>query len=394
MKKEFKFERGDPSYYVGDEVHRIKQEKIQDAMGRHGFDALLFLQSAAVRYVTDFFVKGYRSYTQNIEYLAVVPKGKEPILGYRSGSDEYRVKIRCITEDARKMGSPSAWPQFIAEILEDYGLTAGRIGVDILPFDTYLSLKKILPKLEIENANKLWSELTAEKHPTEIKYIRKALEIDEKGMEAAMDVIKDGIREFEVLAAAEYVFRKEGNEVMQGIMQVASGGNTAYFERIATDKVIKNGELVILDFVTLYRGYMGDIGRTVICGNPNKRQKEIFKVQINSLQRSIEAVKPGVKCSEIDAVARDAIIEAGYKDYMHKFATGHQLGYAHHGEPMIAANVEETLKPNMVVCLEPRVTLYDEWDVGGVTNEDVLLVTETGTEKLTHLKYDEKLFDC
>jgi Xaa-Pro aminopeptidase len=389
--EEFTWKREEPSFYGGDELHKIKAEKVQKSLEKYDFDALLLFQSPAVRYVTDFFVKGYRSLSHDLEYLAIVPRGKEPILGFQSGSDEYRVKTKCLIEDTRRLGSYNKWPESIAGILVDYGLTKGRIGVDMLLFDWYLALKKKFPKIEFVNAHRIWAEITAIKHPIEIEYIRKAQEIAMKGLLAGMEAVKDGIRETEVEAAEEYAMRMAGCEIQLGIHQVASGKNSAIFERIATDKVIKDGELVILDIGATYRGYLGDTGRTTICGTPTKKQMEIFRVQLGSLRAALEAIKPGVTCSEVDRAAKQFIIDAGYGKYMHKFATGHQLGYGLHGEPMIAKGVEETLRPNMVVCLEPRVHLYDQWDVGGVHNEEAVLVTETGAEKLVDLKYCEKL---
>ena len=83
----FTFDKEDPSFYGGNELHRVKQEKIRTVMKKYGFDALLLFQSSSVRYVTDFFVKGYRAYGMALEYLTVVPLEGEPILGYLSGSD-------------------------------------------------------------------------------------------------------------------------------------------------------------------------------------------------------------------------------------------------------------------------------------------------------------------
>ena len=131
-----------------------------------------------------------------------------------------------------------------------------------------------------------------------------------------------------------------------------------------------------------------------------KTEVEIAKIRAGGerlaaiMEKIKEAVKPGVKCSEIDKIAKQFILDSGYGKYMHKGATGHQLGYGVHGDPLIAGGVDETLKPNMVVCLEPRVNVYDQWEIGGVHNEDALLVTESGAEKLVDLKYCEKLLEA
>lgn len=391
--EEIKLLREDPSYYGGDELRKIKLEKIQKAMERHGLDALLLFQSPAVRYTTDFFAKGYRSYSHDLEYCSVVPRGKEPILGYQSGSDDYRVLTTCLQKDVRKLGAHPKWPESIGKILEDYGLTRGKIGADMLMFDLYLSLKKKFPKIEFANGEEIWAEITAIKHPIEIEYIRKAQQIVGKGVAAGLAAVKPGLTEQSLQAVVEYEMRMAGCEVQFGIMQIASGKNSAVFERIATEKVIKEGEMVIFDVLASYRGYTGDTGRTTICGKPTRIQKEIFNVQLGSLNAAADAIKPGVKCSEVDRAAKQYIIDAGYGKYMHKFSTGHQLGYGLHGEPAIAAGVEDTLKLDMVVCLEPRVHLFDRWEVGGAHNEDAFLVTEKGAEKLVEIPYSDKFND-
>ena len=76
----------EPSYYGGDILHQAKKEKIQKAMEENGLDAILLLKAETVRYATDFYVKGYRPFYEP-EYLAVIPKGQDTIVGHTSGSD-------------------------------------------------------------------------------------------------------------------------------------------------------------------------------------------------------------------------------------------------------------------------------------------------------------------
>lgn len=126
-------------------------------------------------------------------------------------------------------------------------------------------------------------------------------------------------------------------------------------------------------------------------GKASKEQKRIYQVNYKALQAAIEAVKPGVTCADIDTVARNTTREEGYEKYEHKFATGHQLGYGLHGEPLIGHGVQFTLRPRMVFNLEPRVTIYDNPEIGGSHIEDTVLVTDTGHEVLSKCKYDEEL---
>lgn len=388
IENKFKLWKENPSYYVGDELHRAKQDKIQKAISREKLDGLLLLKAEAVRYATDFYVKGYRPFLEP-EYLCVIPKGKKPIVGHTSGSDNYRIQIRSDIEDHRKLPSVNKWPEVIIQIFKDYNLTNGIIGTDFLPFYLYQDIKKQLLNIEFVNISEIWTELTAHKHPVEIEMIRRSTQIAEVGILAAIEAIKPGVREYEVAAWAEYNMRKQGSEMTPFISDIASGVNSAIFERISTEKVIRYGEMVIIDLGCVYRGYSGDLGRTVCVGKPNKIQKEIYKVDYLALNETINAIKPGVKCGEIDSVARKVIRDNGYEKYEHKFQTGHQLGYGLHGSPAINKNVDYVLKPGMVICIEPRITIFDKPEIGGVHLEETILVTENGHEVLSKLPFDD-----
>ncbi|HHY94127.1 MAG TPA: aminopeptidase P family protein [Firmicutes bacterium] len=379
-----------PSYYCGDELHRVKQDRIQRALETLCLDGIILVKSEAVRYITDFYVKGYRPF-MDPEYFAVVLRGRKPIVGFSSGSDAYRIQVRSDIEDHRKLPGLARWHEVIAAILRDNGLTQGRIGADLLPFHLYLKLKEMFPAIEFVDASEIWSELTVVKHPIEIALIKEALAITEIGLRAAMDAIRPGVREYEVAAAAEYAMRKQGSEMEPFITNIASGVNACIFERISTDKRIREGELVIVDLGAVYRGYTGDLGRTVCVGKPKPQQREIYKVVYEAIQAAINAVKPGVTCAEVDAAAREVIASRGYAKYEHKFATGHQLGYGLHGEPAVNKGVDFVLKPGMVMALEPRVTVYDDPEVGGVHLEEAVLVTESGHQLLSHCRFEEEL---
>ena len=151
---ELPYEKENPSFYCGDELHEAKQEKIHKFMEQAGFDALLFVRSEVVRYITDFFIKGYRPFFE-LEYFVIVPKNGSPIVGHTSGSDNYRIQLRSFIEDHRKLPGLSNWHKEIIKIFKDYGITSGRVGTDILPFHVYEKVKAELPNLEFVDANEL-----------------------------------------------------------------------------------------------------------------------------------------------------------------------------------------------------------------------------------------------
>ena len=384
------FQKQPPIFYGGDELHRVKQARLQEALAQSGLDALLFFKAEAVRYVTDFYVKGFRPFME-LEYVALVVKGKPPAVGYISGSDDIRIRVKSDIDDARRLPPVVRWAESIGQMISDYGLTNGRIGTDLMPYMVYEGLCRQFPRLRIADAAKVWAEITVIKHPKEIEHIRNAVRVADLGMDAAIAAIRPGVSEQAVAAEAVYAMRRNGSEFEPFIPLVASGINTSMFERVATEKVIQAGEMVILDIGAVVRGYTGDLGRTRICGEPGAEQKAIYKATRLALDEAKKMVKPGVTCHQIDARAREVIEDSGFGKYLYTGNTGHQLGYGLHGDPLVDKNVDFEVVENMVMCLEPRIVLPDRPDVGGAHLEDVVVVTKDGHEQINRSPHDERL---
>ena len=111
------------------------------------------------------------------------------------------------------------------------------------------------------------------------------------------------------------------------------------FERVATEKIIAAGEMVIIDVGAVVRGYTGDLGRTAICGAPTAEQKEIYKATLLALDEAKKIIRPGVTCHTVDQRAREVISDAGWGRYLYSGNTGHQLGFGLHGEPLVHKNI-------------------------------------------------------
>jgi Xaa-Pro aminopeptidase len=384
------FQKQDPIFYPGDTLHRVKQQKVQAELERSGFDAFLLFKAEAVRYITDFYVKGFRPFMEP-EYVVLVAKGKPPAVGYISGSDDLRIRFKSDIADARKLPGVLEWGRVIGEMIADYGLARGNIGTDLMPYFVHESLKQHFPSITISDVSGVWSQLTAVKHPEEVTLIREAVRIADCGAAAAIKAIRPGVTEHAVSAEAVYEMRKNGSEFEPFIPLVASGSNTSMFERVATEKTIQSGEMVILDIGAVYRGYTGDLGTTVICGRASAEQKAIYRATHLALQEARKIIRPGVTCHDVDRRAREVITEQGFGRYLYTGNTGHQLGFGLHGEPLVHRNVDVALVENMVICLEPRIVLPDRPDIGGAHLEDVFLVTAQGSEKLNTTPYDDNL---
>ena len=378
-----------PIFYAGDELHVIKQQRLQGGLAATGLDAILFFKAEAVRYITDFYVKGFRPFMEP-EYIVLVVKGAPPAVGYVSGSDDLRIRFRSDIEDARRLPALAGWSDAIGAMISDYGLGKARIGTDLMPFMVYEGLKRQFPAIAFSDSGAIWARLTAIKHPAEIALIREAVRVADVGMNAAIAAVRAGVSEHEVSAEGVYAMRRAGSEFEPFIPLVASGYNTSMFERVATEKVIAPGEMVIIDIGAVVRGYTGDLGRTVICGEPTAQQKAIYRATQLALEETKKAIRPGVTCHQVDARAREVIESEGWGRYLYSGNTGHQLGYGLHGEPLVHKGVDFEIVENMVMCLEPRIVLPDRPDIGGAHLEDVVVVTPEGCDQINQSPHDER----
>ena len=190
--------------------------------------------------------------------------------------------------------------------------------------------------------------------------------------------IHPGETEAEVAAWIGQELKKKGAKPAFKTI-VASGKRAALPHGYATNKEIKNGELVVVDFGALYQGQRSDLTRTYIVGKPKARQKKIMAIVREAQTRAIKAVKAGVACRDIDQAARDYI---KHKLFGHCFihTTGHGIGRKTHQAPKISMHNRRLLQAGTVITIEPGIYIKG-W--GGVRIEDMVLVTTKGCRLLT-----------
>jgi Xaa-Pro aminopeptidase len=172
--------------------------------------------------------------------------------------------------------------------------------------------------------------------------------------------------------------KRKGGEKNAFDFIVASGKRGALPHGVASNKIIEKGDLVTIDFGTVYQGYHSDITRTVAVGEPAAELKEIYQIVLEAQQKVIAKIKAGMECIEADKIARDMIAEAGYKDNF-GHGLGHGLGLEIHEGPRLSYTSDSSLKSGMVVTDEPGIYVSG---LGGVRIEDDLLITEAGCEVL------------
>ncbi len=259
-----------------------------------------------------------------------------------------------------------------------------RVGFDGLDVGGFLALKKNLKNIKLEAKTQIVWDMRKVKDKTELRLIRKTAELTDVGARAAVEVIKPGMREYEVAAEVEYAMRKLGSDGTAFDTIVASGLKSAYPHGGCTGKKIKRGELIQFDIGTRYQHYCADLTRTFLVGKPSPKQQKMYKVVMEAHEKAFQKIRDGVRAKQVDAAARNVIKKHGFGEcFVH--GLGHGVGLAVHELPMLNTVSKDVLKAGNVVTDEPGIYIVG---YGGVRIEDTVLVKKDGAERLTKAPHD------
>ncbi len=350
--------------------HRL--DKAGDIASEAGLDAIIISRPSNVFYLTGF-RGGSRLISSRGEGDFILVGGvdltaaEEHFSG--SGVQVIHVKLGEKLDDV------------MLELLED--VRARSIGYDELPIGTY---KRLVGRFGEEGlkdiSGRLW-ELRKTKDEDELKRIRKACAIAVRGMEVASELMEPGRTELEVAGEVERAMRRAGSEAHPFDVIVASGPNSALPHARCSERRFEPGDLVVVDIGATYGGYVSDMTRTFSIGEQGAWQEELHGLVLKAQERAREAVKAGVRVTDVDEVARSIIEEAGYGQYF-VHGLGHGLGIEVHEPPRIGPGVEDILGARYTITVEPGIYLPGR---GGVRIEDTVLVLEEGHEVLTPFPY-------
>ncbi len=214
----------------------------------------------------------------------------------------------------------------------------------------------------------------------EITKIARAESIGDEAFSHIIDYIKHGMTEKEVALELEYTMKKLGADGVSFDTIAASGSNSSLPHAVPTERVLREGDFLTMDFGCIYKGYCSDMTRTIFIGsNPSKKQLSIYNIVLNAQLEAMKLIKPGAKCSDVDARAREIIGEAGYGDYF-GHGLGHSVGLYIHEEPRFSRKCDTILEEGMIMTVEPGIYLPGEF---GVRIEDLVVVTKEGYKNLT-----------
>lgn len=222
------------------------------------------------------------------------------------------------------------------------------------------------------------SYLRQVKSPTELALLEKAIDITVKGQLAAARTIAPGVMEYEVEAALEYEFRRNGSERPGFPSIVGSGPYSTVLHYDKSERRMQAADLVVVDIGAEYGGYSADVTRTFpVSGKFTPRQREIYQIVLDAQKAAMAKVKPGARISDLHQAAMGYIRSKGYDKYF-IHGTSHHIGLEVHD----VGETSRVFEPNMVVTVEPGIYIPEEQL--GVRIEDDVLVTPSGYRVLSN----------
>jgi Xaa-Pro aminopeptidase len=212
------------------------------------------------------------------------------------------------------------------------------------------------------------------KTKVEIQNIRNAVLLNEKVFQAAYANLKPGQTERQVAMQIEAMMKEQGAQGPAFETIVASGANAALPHAVPTDKVIQEGETVIIDMGLKLNNYCSDMTRTVVLGKPDKKTREIYRIVRKAQLAGQKKIRAGITAREADMAARQIIRQAGFGPHF-GHSLGHGVGLAVHEAPSLNKRKRNKLQPGMVVTVEPGIYIPG-W--GGVRLENMVVVEKNG----------------
>lgn len=265
------------------------------------------------------------------------------------------------------------------DAIAEFGVTA--LGYE----ENYLTVAELMGYEKRLNAklipfNAKISSFRHVKEDWELDRMRKAQDITDKAFSEVLTKIKTGMTERELQAELIYCLYKNGADMPSFDPIVVSGPNTSMPHGVAGDRVIQDGDFITMDFGALYGGYCADMTRTVAVSYVTDEMEQVYNIVLKAQLAGIAATKAGVTGKEVDAAARQVIIDAGYGPYFgHGY--GHSLGMEIHEAPNCSPGGETVMQAGVVSSAEPGIYLPGKF---GVRIEDVVIFREDGCENITH----------
>ena len=275
-----------------------------------------------------------------------------------------------------------------------------KVGIekDHLTMERYQNLNDALTNPQMIDISPFTMQQRMIKSEEEIVLIKSGAKIADIGGEAIVKEIKPGVSEIEIAmigrdamekAIAEY---HPDSELRDTWVWFQSGINTDGAHNPVTTRKLKRGDILSLNTFPMISGYYTALERTLFVGEVDDASLKAWEANVKVHRHGLNLIKPGIKCSEITAELNNLFSQLGYLD-RRTFGYGHSFGvlshyYGREGKLELREDIDTTLKPNMVVSMEPMIMIPEgEPGAGGYREHDILVVKENSAEDITKFPF-------
>ena len=358
-------------------------EKLRKRMHTNEIDTILIFSDENRRYLSGFTGED-GSYDESAGLLIITQEALHLATDSRydgqASTEAPLFTITCYKE---------AMSKTLPKLLKSVHARNTAVETSRLTVEMYNKIKekitKETPDIAISSAEEILKGLRIQKDKNEINAIKASLEIAEKSFLTLKTEIREGMSEKEAAWRLESLMRENGADALSFPVIAASGLNSALPHAIPGERRFQNHEPLLFDFGARRNGYCSDTTRTLILKAPDDTFKAVYDILFQAQEMAIDAIKPGVKCSDIDNIARKFIDSTQFKGTF-GHSLGHGVGIAIHESPRLSRFDDSPLKEGMVVTVEPGIYL-PEW--GGIRLENMVYVTKNGSDVLNTLNYED-----
>jgi Xaa-Pro dipeptidase len=278
--------------------------------------------------------------------------------------------------------NPANWGAAFQKAVNSVGIDGKIVGVEAnrLRFLELQFLKNAAPAAMFVEAGSALEDLRLRKEPDEIEAMRQAVRIAQDALTATFPAIHAGVSEREIASELMLQLLRAGSDPEFPFAPIVSSGpNSANPHAAPSDRKLRTGDLLVIDWGASSGGYVSDITRTFAIGQIETELRQIYDIVSQANAEGREAARPGIPAGMVDRAAREVIDQAGYGPYF-THRTGHGLGMEGHEHPYIFAENQRILETGMAFTVEPGIYLPGR---NGVRIEDDVVITADGAESLS-----------
>jgi Xaa-Pro aminopeptidase len=351
------------------EIHAARRRRAQEMVGALDADAVLVTHGPNVRYLTGL-ASSNAALLLPAEGAGILATDSRYALAAQRDAADTELIVNRFTEAA------------LAAEMAKRGMRKVAFEAHEMTVERHSGLARAAGAVAIVPFGRKIEALRSVKDAFELELLAAACRISFQALAEVLPQIRPGMAERALAAALDYRMAQLGADRPAFETIVASGPNGAIPHHSPTDRPLRRGDLVTIDFGAQYGGYHADMTRTIAIGEPAGWQRDIYDLVADAQRAGIEALGVGADVGDVDAAARDLIAAAGHGEHF-QHGLGHGVGLEIHEAPMLGYGRTGKLTDRVPVTVEPGVYLPGK---GGVRIEDVLVVTAgTGARALTSL---------